>query len=702
MEQLTNMPVWGQILSMGSFMFASGVLMTRIPLAPVIILSFFYLYGAFGNFTTMPTFTLKHPWIWTVLHLFLLVLLAFLWIRFNHALSKAHGPDAMGLGFAGVWLIILTGSVVGITILISTFPALFKWGQLLLAISRSPWQIILWSALFTGGILIGIFSLGVMKSLHNLSGAPMYMAFTQFRFISPTFIALLICACSLAGITFGMDNLNGILACSVSVLCSISLISVLISVGMLHAKYAHLHSDFQQPLLRAAENGDLEQTKKLLAQGRSVNARDNLQRTPLLNAIHNGHLEVVQELIQNGADVNAADKFGMTPLSSAAAGGDIAIVRELIRAGADVNVGCDGAAPLIRALSKGAFDVATALIQAGADVNIKAHYPYRTALAEASWRRNSAEFVKLLLQKGANVNAVDFNGKTALQLILGREQNVDVAHLIYAAGGRLGKISSEDQIGPMMDAACSFGFTEVVKQLLQAGIKPTPHHAILAAQAGQTEMLKQLLAAGLDINQPDEQGKHPFLYAVSFGHLETVQFFVEHGADLTVEESGQGSGTVGPALVLASLTGNLPIVKYLIEQKTDVNITNRFGTTPLQIASRTGHMEIVRFLLQSGATINQQNNNQSTSLNLASENGHVKIVQELLKAGADVNLEDKAKDSPLSNAAREGHTEVIRLLIEAKANVNSKNNDGKTPLVLAKEKGHAEAVKLLKSYGAKE
>lgn len=61
MEQLANMPVWAQILSMGSFMFASGVLMTRIPLAPAIILSFFYLYGVFAKTNIVPSYLLQQP-----------------------------------------------------------------------------------------------------------------------------------------------------------------------------------------------------------------------------------------------------------------------------------------------------------------------------------------------------------------------------------------------------------------------------------------------------------------------------------------------------------------------------------------------------------------------------------------------------------------------------------------------------------------
>ena len=655
-------------------MFASGLLMTRIPLAPGIILSFFYLYGAFGKVAAMPSFAFKYPWKWSLLLVGILLLLFVLWVGFVYLASKTSGPDSMGVGFAGIQLIFLTGLVVGLVILISLFPALVKWIKLVAAISHSYWQTVVWCILFAGGIGVGIFNLGGREFVG--------------RFLWTTVLAIIICVGSLSSIAWGMTSPAGILGGGVALLISLALAFH----GVLDVKYLYLHSFWQKPLLQAAEKGDVEQIKQLLVQGRNVNVRDISERTPLLAASQNGHLAVVQELIKAGAEVNATDKSGHTALTVAAERGDLPIVQELLQAGADVNVEtAKKASPLVLAAKTGSFDVAAVLLEAGANVN-----SYGPALLEASFKKNNADFVKLLLQKGADVNIRTRSQKTALQLILGRKDLEPVAQLIYAAGGRLGEISSDDQTDPMMDFACSNGFTEVVAQLLEAGKKPTPHHAMLAAQEGQTAVLKQLVSAGLDVNQPGEGGDY-LLLAVQQGHVETVQFLVEKGADLNYTV-----GNVGPALLLAALNGHLPVVKYLVEQKADIDGQNRFGETPLMIAAGKGYVEVVLFLLQQGADVNKQADMGTTALQFAAYRGHSPVIKVLIQAGASVNLEDKNKDTPLGTACAAGHKEAVQELLKAGAKTNVKNGEGKTPLALAKEKGYAEIVELLKSYGAQE
>ena len=66
----------------------------------------------------------------------------------------------------------------------------------------------------------------------------------------------------------------------------------------------------------------------------------------------------------------------------------------------------------------------------------------------------------------------------------------------------------------------------------------------------------------------------------------------------------------------------------------DINITSRFGRSPLQLASEQGHLDLVNFLIDSGAAINTKHYGR-TSLQLASEQGHAEVVERLLQAGAN-------------------------------------------------------------------
>ena len=77
------------------------------------------------------------------------------------------------------------------------------------------------------------------------------------------------------------------------------------------------------PLHRAAEQGDIEQVRSLIASGADINARDYQGLTPIHRASGwtHGHevksLEVVKVLVAKGADVNAESNGGITPMKCA-------------------------------------------------------------------------------------------------------------------------------------------------------------------------------------------------------------------------------------------------------------------------------------------------------------------------------------------------------------------------------------------------
>lgn len=199
--EITSLSMCVQVLSMSCFMFASGVLMTRMPLLPIIMLSFCYLYGGMESMTAIPSFTLTHPWLWFFTHLTIALLLAFAWSGFRRIATKSSGPDSMGIGFLGVWLIAITVGVVAIGILLSIFPALFKWIKLLSVVSCSPWQTILYCLLFVGGFGIGIYVLCDRLAIaHFFEGAVREILFC--RILRVAFVALIICWSSLFSFYF--------------------------------------------------------------------------------------------------------------------------------------------------------------------------------------------------------------------------------------------------------------------------------------------------------------------------------------------------------------------------------------------------------------------------------------------------------------------------------------------------------------------
>ena len=90
----------------------------------------------------------------------------------------------------------------------------------------------------------------------------------------------------------------------------------------------------------AAERGDIEAVKALLAAGHDPNVFDDISFTPLHYAAREGHLEIIRLLLQAGADVNAHDepRIGDTPLGYIAGSCSLAVAQALLAAGADPTI----------------------------------------------------------------------------------------------------------------------------------------------------------------------------------------------------------------------------------------------------------------------------------------------------------------------------------------------------------------------------
>lgn len=239
------------------------------------------------------------------------------------------------------------------------------------------------------------------------------------------------------------------------------------------------------PLIYAAMNGDLDLVNFLLGNHADVNAKQRDSMTPLMNAAMQGYLDVAKVLIDNGAEVNPTNRHGRTPLMYAALRGRLEMVRFLLRKGADVNArDIEIGTPLTWAARGGSVEVISPLLAAGADVNSRNDLAGRTPLMEAirmmlhcdkttsaaeDALKHQIEMVRLLIDKGADVNAAENSGLTPLMLAVCRS---DVEAVIAALVRKGADVNVKDMNGRTpLKWASENGCKEVADYLRQHGAK---------------------------------------------------------------------------------------------------------------------------------------------------------------------------------------------------------------------------------------
>jgi ankyrin repeat protein len=204
-------------------------------------------------------------------------------------------------------------------------------------------------------------------------------------------------------------------------------------------------------------------------------------------------------------------------LHDAVRSGDIAVVQAAIQSGADVNAPDTWGTPLDIAVIKGSDEIAQLLIDSGADVEgatspaVGGDQPLHLAAA----RPSSASTAKLLIKRGARLDARNKAGKTPLIAAV-MADNFEVADVLLAAGADLEAVDSKLGASPLSWAAC-WGRFRAAKYLLSKGAQinrrtgpegdTALHQAVMCCHG--PDMIKYLVAKGADVNATNYKGLTP-------------------------------------------------------------------------------------------------------------------------------------------------------------------------------------------------
>jgi ankyrin repeat protein len=343
----------------------------------------------------------------------------------------------------------------------------------------------------------------------------------------------------------------------------------------------------------------------------------------LVKAIEDNDLSLVKHLISAGADVNQrpTEIGAIRPLGCAVADGNLEIVKTLLAAGAyphgffllQVEPASD----------RNTLDIMSSLIAAGIDLN----FPLEeadTILMKAAGR-GELDFVKLLVEAGADVDRTNQLGESAL---------------LFSA---------------------ITGWQEVYEYL-----------APLTSPELRAEAEKELPAGLLRRSRNNDKLADGFISAAARGELDAVIAAIKKGVNINAI-SAEGN----TALIVASAWGHISVVTTLIEAGADLNLgTENYGTTPLMksvnkiatakyfrgIEDESRLLEVAHLLVRVGANVNARTQSGWNALMEAANAGSIEAVKLLIQAGADVNAKTDQGETALSRAQKVGHQVIVQLL----------------------------------------
>lgn len=409
----------------------------------------------------------------------------------------------------------------------------------------------------------------------------------------------------------------------------------------------------------------------LLQAGADLQHRNRLEGESALDlAVRADDAWMVGCLLNMGADPQKRDVRGLTALHYAAHGNHIHALQALVH------------------------HPNTAI-----DAGIR---PQRVNALMIAAQAGHAEAVAALLVAGADPNAVDKGGVTALgkAAVLG---HVDIVRRLAEAGADPFAL---DKNGASPLVACvKQNATEGIRVLLDLGADV--HAPILADGAtilmyavslpASRPVIATLLAAGADPNAVTRSGATPMSVAVRTCSSSIVMDIHKAGGNVETKVGGK------TLLVLACESGRAGGVASLLALGADPNqvADAKWLTRPLHVAAMAGHLPTVKVLLKAGARLHDADHAKHTALHWAAYSGHADVAGYLLRRGLDANAVNSDQLTALMLAAQQGHADVITALAEAGANLDVREaRRQRPPLLMAAGRGKLDAVRALLDAGA--
>lgn len=462
----------------------------------------------------------------------------------------------------------------------------------------------------------------------------------------------------------------------------------------------------QTALHIAATLGLAHETELLLAAHAPAGARDTNGWTPLDAAIKSKQSETIRLLLADKTAPAHLERGHSLPIHEAAAGGNIAVLIALTES--------------------------TNQLEARNELGLT---PFQIAVQNG--HLGAAAF---LADKGANVNARDPDGNTALHQVLlhpfpyivwdrptrnwlarlDHDPQKDLyQHYLTVGEYEQGPESHLQAIALLLACKADLGATNNAGR---APIQLMADDNILEKyplrDEDRTALLKLLNmnGNGAGINQADASGDTPLHRAAATYNFENGTALIAAGADINATNAqGQTPLHIAAQRIFGwTQDGSFTPLQELVKNKAKVNAQDKDGLTPLHVLARADTMfkpEAMRLLLDAGANPNLRDNHDRTPAHLlftgrwpwSDAGACLKI---LAKAGADLSAKDDEGKTPLHYVAALGTQKPLFFIHglpdafeQAKVDFNARDHAGDTPMHIAARNGTRDVLDWLAQRG---
>ena len=269
------------------------------------------------------------------------------------------------------------------------------------------------------------------------------------------------------------------------------------------------------PLVDAADKGDVKKIKEVLTQGIDINSTNHAGYTALHRASYHGYFKAVKYLLEAGANVNAKTVDGYTPLDNATSTNHIQIVKLLISKGASFeSIRRNKQQPIDIAERKGYTEIVKELLKMKG-MYLEDRRQNGTPLFWAA-ENNHLDIVLFLLDNGVSVNKTSF-GITPLE-IAARKGNSEIVNILKKKAGE-----------SLFLNAAEGGILQLLKELLlsqKININCVNNYGSTAlhnaSRTNQVKIVKFLLSHGANVSLKDKGGATPLFWAETKGNKEII------------------------------------------------------------------------------------------------------------------------------------------------------------------------------------